>query len=88
MEDEIIKKSTFDELKKEVNDSLLNSKPNDWRDGQFVFNYINAMYGVARYVQFQRNVDCFYNDSQIDEFIKECAIAITQIEDDDNNNNR
>ena len=43
---------TFDELKKEVNTSLLNSKPNDWRDGQFVFNYINATYGVARYVQF------------------------------------
>ena len=78
---------TFDELKKEVNDSLLNSKPNDWRDGQFVFNYINAMYGVARYVQFQRNVDCFYIDSKIDEFIKECAIVITQLEKENDDNN-
>ena len=78
---------TFDELKKEVNDSLLNSKPNDWRDGQFVFNFINAMYGVARYVQFKRNVDCFYDDSKIDEFIKECAIAITQLENENNDNN-
>jgi len=81
---------TFDELKKEVNANLLISKPHNWRNGQFVFNYINATYGVARYVQFKRNVDCFYVDSKIDEFIKECAIAITRLEneDDDNNTNR
>lgn len=78
---------TFDELKKEVNTRLLNSKPHNWRNGQFVFNYINAIYGVARYVQFKRNVDCFHDDSKIDEFIKECAIAITQLENENNDNN-
>lgn len=78
---------TFEELKKEVNTSLLNSKPNNWRDGQFVFNYIDAIYGVARYVQFERNVDCFYSDSKIDEFIKECAIVITQLEEENDDNN-
>ena len=78
---------TFEELKKEVNTNLLNSKPNSWRDGQFVFNYIDAIYGVSRYVQFERNVDCFYSDSKIDEFIKECAIVITQLEKENDDNN-
>lgn len=78
---------TFEELKKEVNTNLLNSKPNNWRDGQFVFNYIDAIYGVSRYVQFERNVDCFYSDSKIDEFIKECAIVITQLEEENDDNN-
>ena len=32
---------TFDELKKEVNANFLISKPHNWRNGQFVFNYIN-----------------------------------------------
>ena len=64
---------TFDELKKEVNDSLLNSKPNDWRDGQFVFNVINHLYnGLSREVQFNDGIDCFYNDSKIDLFINTC----------------
>ena len=45
------------------------SKPNNWRDGQFVFNYIDEKYGVARAVQFIDGVDCFYDDSKIEDFI-------------------
>jgi hypothetical protein len=41
-----------------------------WRKGQTVFNYIDKKYGVARYVQFQEHIDCFYDDNQIEDFIK------------------
>ena len=36
-------------------------KPSNWRDGQFVFNTIDKLYKVARKVQFENNIDCFYN---------------------------
>ena len=49
--------------------TAMKNKPKDWRDGQFVFNYIDEKYGVARYVQQVEGVDCFYKDNAIDEFI-------------------
>ena len=48
-------------------------KPPHWRKGQFVFNYIDQIYGIARKIQYIDRVDCFYNDDKIDEFL-ECAI--------------
>jgi hypothetical protein len=60
---------TLDEFKLEILTAKQN-KPDYIRDGQFVFNYINANYGVARTVQFMRNIDCFYDNSQIDSFIE------------------
>lgn len=48
----------------------LKNKPKWSRLGQFVFNYIDEHYGVARQVQFVDGVDCFYDDSKIEEFIK------------------
>ena len=45
--------------------------PENWRKGQKVFNYIDKKYGVARTVQFDRGIDCFYNDDMIDKFIEE-----------------
>ena len=59
---------TFEEFENEVL-TAMNSKPKKWRDGQFVFNYIDEKYGVARSVQFIDGVDCFYVDSKIEEFI-------------------
>ena len=50
---------------------FVENKPRAWRDGQAVFNYINDTYGVARAVQFGKNVDCFFDDNKIEEFIKE-----------------
>lgn len=50
---------------------FVDNKPKAWRDGQAVFNYINDTYGVARAVQFGKNVDCFFDDTKIDEFIRE-----------------
>ena len=35
------------------------SRPDYIRFGQFVFNYIEEHYGVARQVQFIDGVDCF-----------------------------
>ena len=64
-----------EDLKKEI-DKMIKSKPSNWRDGQFVFNYINAEYGVARDVQFIDKVDCFFIDEKIDEFIEKCAERI------------
>ena len=61
---------TKEELLKEIFDY---PRPDYIRKGQHVFNYIDRKYKVARYVQFLDNVDCFYNDSNIDMFI-DCAI--------------
>lgn len=43
----------------------------EWsRLGQFVFNRANELYGnVARQVQYLDNVDCYYHDDQVDNFI-------------------
>lgn len=59
---------TFEEFKEEIL-SQLPSRPHNWRKGQFVFNYIDAEYNIARHVQFTEKIDCFYNDDNIDDFI-------------------
>lgn len=60
---------TFEEFKHDIDEALEYKHP-DWRDGQFVFNYIDGEYGVARDVQFNKKIDCFYNDNKIDDFVK------------------
>lgn len=67
---------TKEELKKIVLDAMNVMKPKDWRKGQFVFNFIDANYGVARAVQFEDRVDCFFRDDKIDDFIERCALRI------------
>ena len=59
-------KITVEELRKEI---YSHEKPKEWREGQFVFNMVNRLYGVARDVQFGHGVDCYYDDNQIDEFL-------------------
>ena len=60
---------TVEGLKNEINYAR-NSKNPMWRDGQFVFNYIEQNYGiVGREVQFIDKVDCFHNDGNIDKFL-------------------
>ena len=49
------------DFQKEI-DQALKSKPKNWRNGQFVFNYIDRKYKVARSVQFEDHVDCFFSD--------------------------
>ncbi len=51
--------------------------PDNWRKGQKVFNVMEALYGdVARQVQFINQVDCFYDDKQIEPFIDQCWIRV------------
>ena len=62
---------TFDEMKCEI---YSHEKPKNWREGQFVFNMVDELYGVARIVQYHY-VDCFYNDEKIEEFIlRSCEV--------------
>ena len=43
------------------------------RRGQAVFNCVDDNYGtVARKVQFKDGVDCFYDDSLLDDFLDHC----------------
>lgn len=63
-------KSLFDEI-----NEAINHKPAEWRRGQFVFNYIDEKYGIAREVQFKHGIDCFYDDNNIDKFLN-CAATL------------
>ena len=66
------KSLTLEEFKRRI---YSEPQPKEWRKGQFVFNRIEQLYGdVARKVQHEDYIDCFYNDSAIEEFIK-CAHA-------------
>lgn len=58
---------TLEQLKNEI---YSYEKPKEWREGQFVFNMVDELYGVARIVQFHENVDCFHNDSKIGKFLE------------------
>lgn len=62
---------TYEEFKNDIIKAL-NDKPEWSRKGQFVFNYINEKYNVARDVQFKDGVDCFHNDDYIETFIIKC----------------
>lgn len=71
---------TKEEFQKEIYDALKN-KPREWRNGQFVFNYIDKYYPyVAKAVQYKYGVDCFYKDNKIPEFIDCCYNEIVRIE--------
>lgn len=60
---------TFGDFKNEIDNVIIN-RPKSWRKGQAVFNYIDAKYDIARSVQFNDGVDCFYRDDQIEEFLQ------------------
>jgi len=56
--------------------------PKNWRQGQKVFNACEELFGsIARDVQFKDKIDCFYDDSKIDEFI---AAVWERLENDNN----
>lgn len=58
----------YEEFKNDIINAL-NNKPKWSRKGQFVFNYIDQKYNVARDVQFGDGIDCFYDDECIEIFI-------------------
>ena len=53
--------------------------PSNWRKGQSVFNVVDEYYGVARMVQFIDRVDCFYDNSKIDEFLSKAYNRLIEI---------
>ena len=60
--------------------SVIDSYPSDWRKGQKVFNAVEELYGrIARIVQFEDGVDCFYNDQYIDDFINAAWKRIKEV---------
>lgn len=64
---------------KELRDEVftaIKDRPSYIREGQAVFNYIDEVYGVAREVQFVMGVDCFYDDSRIEQFLYEACESI------------
>lgn len=62
---------TYENFRQEIL-TAMESRPKWSRRGQFVFNYVDEHYGVARIAQFQHHIDCFYDDNQIEAFIKCC----------------
>lgn len=51
--------------------------PEHWRKGQSIFNYIDEFFGVSRYIQFNKHIDCFYDDSKIEDFLSEAYKSVT-----------
>ena len=62
-------------------------RPEYIRKGQYIFNWIDEQYqtpehfnfkhsSIARQVQFIDGIDCFHNDSKIDEFLNACLVRI------------
>lgn len=60
---------TYEEFKGDVFKNI-KTLPNNWRKGQKVFNYIESKYGIARAVQFEHKIDCFYKDDLIENFLE------------------
>ena len=60
---------TYEEFKADVFKNIKNL-PDHWRKGQKVFNYIESKYKIARIVQFDCGIDCFYRDDLIDKFLE------------------
>ena len=58
----------LDEYKQLIDNEIANY-PSTWREGQKVFNAIDSLFNVARKTQFEKGVDCFYDDNNIDDFI-------------------
>ena len=76
--DKQIKDYTREELKEIILDDSKKMKElyPYYRWGQAVFNYVDEYLGVARKVQFEDNVDCFYNDDAVDAFIEKTLDAL------------
>ena len=76
--DKQIKDYTREELKEIILDDSekMNEPYPNYRWGKAVFNYVDEYFGVARKVQFEDNVDCFYNDDAVDAFIEKTLDAL------------
>ena len=70
---------TIEEFNKLIQDKIA-TYPINWRKGQKVFNAAEEClweltnHNIARDVQFEDNVDCFYDDNAIDDFLNHCWV--------------
>ena len=70
------------EFKHEIENAYSTQCPKGWRKGQFVFNYIDRVYGIARKIQFEVGVDCFYHDEDIEAFVTQAFLELASITDE------
>lgn len=68
--EELTKEQFFAKIDEEIKEM-----PSNWRKGQKTFNAVDMIFGIAREVQFNHKIDCFHDDSKIDEF-KEKAYEV------------
>ena len=64
-------KDQFKDHVKRIAKSIIEESPHI-RYGQAVFNYVDEKYGVARIVQFNYGIDCFYDDTKVEQFLDKC----------------
>ena len=68
-DDLIIKdKDLFKDHVKQIAKSIIEDSPYI-RYGQAIFNYVDEKYGVARISQFDYGIDCFYDDTRVEQFL-------------------
>lgn len=60
---------TYEEFKADVMKAA-ERRPSFIRKGQAVFNIVDTRYQVARNVQFQDGIDCYYRDDNIEPFLR------------------
>ena len=83
VDDLIIKdKDLFKEHVKRIAKSIIDEIPYI-RYGQAVFNYVDEKYKVARIAQFNYGIDCFYDDTKVEQFLDKCYELIKIINKDD-----
>lgn len=61
---------SYESFKKSIIEEVELTRPKSIRKGQAVFNYVDEKFGLARKIQYDYNIDCFYNDLKIDAFLK------------------
>ena len=61
---------SYDEFKKSILREVEETRPKYIRKGQAVFNYVDDKFDLARKIQFEYNIDCFYRDDKIEPFLK------------------
>ena len=61
---------SYESFKKTIIEEVELTRPKSIRKGQAVFNYVDEKFGLARKIQYDYNIDCFYNDLKIDAFLK------------------
>jgi hypothetical protein len=72
IDDLIIKdKDSLKDHVKQIAKSIIYENPYI-RYGQAVFNYVDEKYGVARIAQFDYGIDCFYDDTKVEQFLDQC----------------